>query len=317
VEVLMQFTGYDFGEIHAELLYRLLDCPDHVCSPRGQEIRELIAPTLVLDNPRMRVLSSPARAANYGFAAGEFLWYWQGRDDLEPMVYYNKRMAAFSDDGRTLNSAYGRRLRRDHELGGITQWAACKAALHEDPDSRRAVMTIARPLDFARAARDRSRDVPCTLSLQFLVRDGELHLHVVMRSNDVIWGLANDLFSFTLLQEAMLLDLRESHPEQFGALELGSYFHTAGSMHLYSRHYEMARAVVDEEIVAAAMPPLTSIADLEHLVTHEIALRVGSVGPELEVPDLLAPRGGEAWLLDRLREHRAKRTAEIIAGGAQ
>jgi len=56
-----------------------------------------------------------------------------------------------------------------------------------------------------------------------------------MRSNDIIFGLCNDVFNFSLFQQLMLNELREIYPD----LELGSYYHIAGSLHLYEMHYEM------------------------------------------------------------------------------
>ena len=45
------------------------------------------------------------------------------------------------------------------------------------------------------------KDIPCTVSLQFLIRENKLHLFVNMRSNDVFLGLPHDIFCFTMIQE--------------------------------------------------------------------------------------------------------------------
>ena len=64
---------------------------------------------------------------------------------------------------------------------------------------------------------------------------------VAMRSNDVVFGYCNDVFTFALFQQLMLNDLRAIYPD----LELGNYYHHAGSMHIYERHYEMAKNILD------------------------------------------------------------------------
>jgi thymidylate synthase len=97
--------------------------------------------------------------------------------------------------------------------------------LKNDPDSRRAVMHINQPPDLGRAVGAGSKDVPCTMSLQLLIRDRKLHMHVLMRSNDVVWGMPYDVFSFTCLQEAFLYLLQEQGVPVDG---LGCYHHTAG-----------------------------------------------------------------------------------------
>lgn len=304
----------NFDEVQRRLFRRLSTDPDFECAPRGQKIKEALGVTFELTDPRARLTSSVVRNAQYGFAAGEFLWYLRGARDLESIAYYNPRMREFSDDGATMNSAYGYRLRvenrLDYDTRGVladvgTQWNDVARTIVADHDSRRAVMAIYSPGDLRTATSVGSKDVPCTLALQFFVRERRLHLHVTMRSNDMVWGLANDLFSFTLLQEAMLLDLR--HYDAFSDLELGSYFHTAGSMHLYERHFEMAeKALVEWAKPAEPMPAIRASEDLDALARDEVSLRTtGALAP-----DHGTYGGGAAWLLMRLLEHRAKVVAK-------
>ena len=307
------YRGRSFDHIFGNLVEDIMLDPEYETSPRGMRVKELIVPTIELFNPRARLLANTARDADYGFGVGEFLWYWNGRQDLESMLYYNRRMDRFSDDGKTLNSAYGHRLRRmDNWLElnvGITQWDACKRTLLEDRDSRRAVMVIARAEDFIRAATatDPAKDVPCTLSLQFFIRDGMLYLHTHMRSNDAVWGLTYDLFSFTLLQEMMLLELRAAGMTE---LELGHYIHTAGSLHIYERHFKMALAAKEEYLSegyrsAEPMEPLSHL-DISRLAAQEQALRLGKVA-QLDESGF---GGGARWMAGQLNQHRRKRDAE-------
>ena len=255
------------------------------------------------------MLANPSRKADYGFGVGEFLWYWNGQDDLKTMLYYNKRMGKFSDDGVTLNSAYGRRIRARLDLETMwsaSQWDACKKTLIDDPDSRRAILIINRPEDNIIAAYEGSKDVPCTLSLQFFIRRNRLDLHVTMRSSDTFWGLSYDLFTFTLLQECMLLELRREMP----ALELGTYSHCSGSLHIYEHHFKISSAVVEDYLskefqAAAPMEPF-DLSELAELSTREKALRTG------KVDDIGATQfhGRTRWMAERLQEHRRKRDAE-------
>ncbi len=302
----MIFQAESFEQLQQDLLSTLMSAPES--APRGQRVRELLGVTLRLADPRSRTTSSKARAANYGFATGEFLWYLRGAEDLESICYYNERMRLFSDDGKKLHSAYGKRLRA-HPPGRPSQWDDVVAELLADPDSRRAVMTVYAPSDMRRAREPGgTKDVPCTLALQFFLRpdfDGvkRLHLHVTMRSNDAVWGLANDLFSFTLMQEVMLLDLRAAGV----IVELGEYVHTAGSMHLYERHFEMASRLVQEDWpLIVSMAPLTSPTALFSLLVNEKHLREHPGVSTAPLP----LQGGERWLCDRLVEHRRKRDAK-------
>lgn len=314
-----QQGGSNFDHIFAKVISSIMNKPEHVCSPRGIKVNEILAQTFALDNPRSRLLALSARDANYGFAVGEFFWYWLGKQDLESMLYYNKRMGNFSDDGFTLNSAYGYRTRQQKfEVGRVdgpghmvsnqtTQWAAVKKTLLEDPDSRRAILIVGVPGDYTVGAYKPSKDLPCTLSLQFFIRDNRLFLHTTMRSNDVVWGLTYDLFSFTLLQECMMLELQAAGMTK---LKLGAYYHTAGSLHIYEHHFKMASEIVKEYlsqgfVPAKPMDPI-SLEELASLADDEEALRVGKVAQI----DQNRYSGGVRWMAAQLNAHRRKRDDE-------
>lgn len=282
----INISEWDLESLYRKTVREVLNRYDIETSPRGMKTREALAATLTLKNPRARIISSPARGVDYSFAAGEFLWYWQGREDLAFLLPYNKRMAEFSNDGLTLESAYGKRIFRDDG-----QWRNVREELVRDPDSRRAVLRIFQPRDL----RPDNKDVPCTLSIQFFIRDRLLYAHAVMRSNDVFWGLPYDVFSFTLLQEAMMLELRAA-----GVCDdLGHYVHTAGSLHIYERHFEKAARILGERpaYTPDPMAPVSSTTALWNLVEREHAWKEGwdEVGPSID------RNAGEAFIDDQVR----------------
>jgi thymidylate synthase len=196
-----------------------------------------------------------------------------------------------------------------------SQWAIAAGTLIDDPDSRRAVLLINNPEDEYVARMNGSKDVPCTLSLQFFVRENKLELHAVMRSNDVVWGMPYDVFSFTLFQELMMLELRQ-HP-RFKDLELGPYHHTAGSLHLYERHFGDAKKIVEEYgkkelmfVWPKPMEPLQPVM-VECLLEEEELLRTGDERAVMDsalrinvYPEPLR------WMADQLGKHRIKRDME-------
>ena len=117
-----------------------------------------------------------------------------------------------------------------------------RETLYNDPDSRQAVITINCPGDYTYD----NKDVPCTFSIQFMIRDSRLHMIVNMRSNDIILGFCNDIFQFSMIYELLYAKLRMSHPEKFKDLQRGLYYHNAASMHIYERHYDMARDIIED-----------------------------------------------------------------------
>lgn len=116
------------------------------------------------------------------------------------------------------------------------------ARLRADHDSRQAIIPI---YDAGDALRDSSTDYPCTLSLQFFIRDGQLDLDVTMRSNDVNWGLKHDMSQFMLLQCSIANALN---------IPVGRYFHTSNSMHLYAESFEWAYGLRQSGFVTGTVP---------------------------------------------------------------
>ena len=149
--------------------------------------------TFTMD-PLRRVLFSPLRDANPFFHFFESLWMLAGRNDLPWLTQFNKRMASFSDDGgNTQPAAYGHRWRAHF---GYDQLELIIEELRRNPLTRRCVLAmwdsgsnewgdVTGDLSAAIAG---SNDVPCNTHCYFTIADGRLHMGVMCRSNDVVWG---------------------------------------------------------------------------------------------------------------------------------
>jgi thymidylate synthase len=203
-------------------LFELLQGIGLKASPRGYKTRELINTSIVITNPRDRIVTCLERKFDLGYAFGELAWYLSKRNDLNTMAYYSKMMNYMSDDGKTLNSAYGYRIFGKHEKIGFNQFENVINLLKEDKDSRQAIIHLHTPNN------QKTKDEVCTLTLQFIVRENKLHMIVNMRSNDLVLGFPYDVFSFTMFQEIMANEL---------GLDLGDYCHNVGSLHYYCNNY--------------------------------------------------------------------------------
>ena len=193
------------------------------CAPRGKKNKELENMSIKILNPKKRILTLPIRKISLPFAFGELLWYLSGRNDVKMMKYYSKMMTNFSDDGETLNSAYGYRIFGNHPMLPFDQWEFAVNKLKEDKDSRQAIIHLHTPNN------KKNSDEVCTLTLQFLIRDNKLDMVVNMRSNDIVWGFTYDVFSFTTFQELIANEL---------GIDVGDYYHNAASMHIYEKDYK-------------------------------------------------------------------------------
>jgi thymidylate synthase len=211
-------------------------------APRGLPTVEVLGATLILTDPRRRLVDvPPARLINPAFAAAETAWILSGSD--APWIYdYNERLAEYADDGR-LMGAYGPRLRRWH--GTTDQLAQVLDTLSRDPGSRRAVIQLYDPETDARG----NKDVPCTLGYRFFLRDGSLQMHTTMRSQDLWLGFCYDIFTTTILQELLAGWLGAG---------LGSYWLSIDSLHLYDHDIPSANRVPASAGPGPQMAPLAT-----------------------------------------------------------
>jgi thymidylate synthase len=216
-------TDSSANELYAAVCRQVLEHGRRV-APRGMPTMEVLGASLVLTNPRRRLVHlPPARMINPAFAVAEAVWILSGSN--EPWIFrFNRALTWYADDG-VLQGAYGPRIRRWREQ--VDQLDHVRRLLIRDPDSRQAVIQVYDPAKDTRGY----RDVPCTVSYRFFLRDGRLQMHTTMRSNDVWLGLPYDLFTATLLHELMAGWLE---------VELGSYHHHVDSLHLYAKHAEGA-----------------------------------------------------------------------------
>jgi len=77
-------------------------------------------------------------------------------------------------------------------------------------------------------------DQPCCMNIQFFIRNDELHLNVVMRSNDLVYGVPYNMLYFIKLMHRMTWELKEAYPE----LVVGNYYYNTVSLHFYLKHLD-------------------------------------------------------------------------------
>ena len=150
----------------------------------------------------------------------------------------------FAEEG-ILFGAYGPRLL---EMRGVTnQLENIISLLKRKSSSRQAVIQLFDAEDIIHE----HKDVPCTTTVQFLQRRNHLEMITIMRSNDVYLGLPHDVFCFTMIQEIVARRL---------GVELGTYRHIVGSLHLYDRDNDAAASYLDEgwQATTECMPSMPS-----------------------------------------------------------
>lgn len=228
---------------------------------------------LELTSPRAR-LSRAGEKGHVFSCLGELFWYISCKHDLPSIQYYIQRYDEYAEPDGTIWGAYGSRI-----FGGErSQYEVIRDRLATKPDTRKAVIQLFDKEDLLKEY----KDVPCTCTLQFLVRDGFLNLVVHMRSNDVFMGFPHDVFAFTMIQEILANHL---------GVKLGAYKHMVGSFHLYDRDREKVERYLNEGYQPTReMPPMPAgnpWPDISKLFIVEDAIRkAGAAGVSGALPKL-------------------------------
>jgi thymidylate synthase len=136
--------------------------------------------------------------------------------------------AVATPDGR-INSNYGY-LIFSEENGN--QYRNVLNELKQNPFSRRATMIYTRPSIWSDYNKDGMSDFICTNAVGYMIRDGKLHAHVVMRSNDSFFGYRNDRYWQNYVLKKLASDLHA---------EVGNIYWTCTSLHIYERHFHLVK----------------------------------------------------------------------------
>lgn len=233
----MHVVADTLDDLLREVYPRLLSSENQNKASRGST-REVMGALLELRKPRARLSRTETRGKPFS-CLGELLWYLSRDNKLDFISHYIKEYEKESEDGETVLGGYGPRLfgQRGHD-----QVRNVVDQLRARRSSRRAVIQILNAEDVAR----RPKEIPCTCTLQFMIRNDRLHMISTLRSNDAYLGLPHDVFCFTMLQEIVARDL---------GVELGIYQQFVGSLHLYDRDIEGANQFMGEDLQSTVEMP--------------------------------------------------------------
>lgn len=257
------FCASTIDDLMRRALTMILNDGKSIHASRGRNL-EITGVLLELTNPRARLSRTETRGKAFS-ALGELCWYLAKSDRLDFVEYYLQHYSSVGT-GQNVIGAYGPRL---FNWNGLDQFSNVVDLLRTKGHSRQAVIQLFSAKDIAVP----QTEVPCTCTLQFLIRKDALNLFVYMRSNDAYYGLTHDVFCFTMLQEIMAKEL---------GVALGHYKHMVGSLHLYEEKFEPARKFLDEgwqptRICMPSMPSGDPWRAIRWLLKRESEIRQGLV----------------------------------------
>lgn len=257
----MHITAETLDDLLVKTYKRLLAKKQFIAPSRGSCL-EITGVLLTLTNPRARLSRTEMRGRIFS-ALGELLWYLSKSNQLQFIAHYIPRYKDETEDGKTIHGGYGPRLFKNN---GVNQIKNVIERLSKNAHSRRAVIQIFTPNDLV----GDHKEVPCTCTMQFMIRHSRLLMHTFMRSNDAYLGLPHDIFAFTMLQEIIARSLN---------VQPGTYKHYVGSLHLYEQNIEDTKKYLDEgfqrTIEMPAMPRGDPWKNINKLLRFESAIRRG------------------------------------------
>lgn len=231
-------------------------------SPRGQKVIEIEDFSFNLP-PYIRFANFESRKLNLNYIKHEFMWYLKGdKFDTSITKYASLWRSLIKDDG-SINSNYGQYI-----FGNLNQFTLVEEILLSDKDSRRASMVILQPYHITSG----DKDMPCTYGINFRIRDNKLNMTVHMRSQDAIFGMCNDIPTFSFIHEMMYVVLRDT---KYNNLEYGNYHHCVDSFHVYEKHYEMINKIVyqNDKFNEVECPKMKSSAEVGDMMLNYFAIQ--------------------------------------------
>lgn len=162
----------------------------------------------------------------------EQIWFISGARKPEVFLRnYTKIWDLFTNPGDVVTVAYGYRWRKHF---GRDQLALLIDLLKKEPSSRHGVIVTWDPAQDGLSL-IKKKNVPCPYTFTVNIVGGRLHLHNIVRSNDMVLGCPADVAGFALLQCILAQKL---------GVRPGIYSHSISNAHIYDNHYEGANEMI-------------------------------------------------------------------------
>jgi thymidylate synthase len=159
-------------------------------------------------------------------------WFIMGSRKPEDFLRgYTKIWDMFTNPGDVVTVAYGYRWRKHF---GRDQLKLLIDLLRNETGSRHGVVVAWDPAQDGLSLH-KKMNVPCPYTFTVNIIGGRLHLHNIVRSNDMLLGAPHDIAGFALLQCMLAQEL---------GVKPGVYSHSISNAHIYDTHYAAAEELI-------------------------------------------------------------------------
>lgn len=160
----------------------------------------------------------------------EIMWFLSGSNNTEWINNHTKIWQSFTDENGTISSAYGFRWRKAF---GFDQLETVLNKLKNEPSSRHGVIMMWNPKDDLLI---KQKNVPCPYTFTLMIIGGRLHLHLIIRSNDMILGNPTDVAGFAFLTHILAQELN---------VKPGILTVSISNAHIYANQYNVANELLN------------------------------------------------------------------------
>ncbi len=176
----------------------------------------------------------------------EQIWFIAGtRKPADFLRDYTKIWDSFTNPADVVTVAYGYRWRKHF---GRDQLGKLIDLLKKEPSSRHGVIITWDPASDGLSL-FKKKNVPCPYSFTVNIIGGRLHLHNIVRSNDMVLGFPADVAGFALLQCILAQKL---------GVKVGVYSHSISNAHIYDNQYvavkELLKRKTTHKPIQVSMP---------------------------------------------------------------
>jgi thymidylate synthase len=172
----------------------------------------------------------------------EQVWFLMGNKNLRFLQNFTKIWDDFAEENNCVDSAYGYRWRKHF---GRDQIDGLIKLLNNDPTSRHGVILMWDPGDDGLFSGTKKKNVPCPYTFTVQIIGGKCHLHLMIRSNDMMLGNPHDVAGFAFLNHLLAEKLN---------IRPGFLTVSISNAHIYDIHFENAREIVKRNISHSAIP---------------------------------------------------------------
>lgn len=222
-----------FDQIYHDLVEKIMTEGIAEKSERtGHETRTLVGVHFSIDMEKDGFPLLTLRKIPIKMFIAEQVWFLAGVRKPEDFLRdFTKIWDEFTNPNDVVTVAYGYRWKKHF---GRDQIQLLIDLLTKEPSSRQAVVVTWDPASDGLSTL-KKKNVPCPYSFTVNIVGGRLHLHNIIRSNDVMLGLPSDVAGFAFLQHILAQKLN---------VRPGIYSHSISNAHIYDTHYDGAKEII-------------------------------------------------------------------------